>query len=112
MYMKVHEFRKNLKACFDEALSGNTVIVERGGIQYRLVADVTVVGGLYDGSSEPKVMEKPPTSSKPKKVPAVESLLAIPGVTTADKIPVRCKGTHYMSRMDCGKMGCPWGGAK
>lgn len=42
MYMNINEFRKTLKSCFDSALSGNAVLIERGGVQYKLVADVVV----------------------------------------------------------------------
>lgn len=34
----------------------------------------------------------------------------IPGVELASE--AKCKGTHYMSRKDCGKLDCPWKGIK
>lgn len=42
MYMKVHEFRKDLKTHFDTALTGQAVLIERGGVQFRLTTDFTV----------------------------------------------------------------------
>jgi hypothetical protein len=50
----------------------------------------------------PPIKKRPP-SAKKEKVPA---LLAIPGVERASE--AKCKGSHYMSRVDCGKPGCPW----
>ena len=38
--MNISEFRKDIKKCFDIALSGDTVEIERGGVRYVLVADV------------------------------------------------------------------------
>lgn len=38
MYMKVHEFRKDLKQAFDSALRGEEVQIERGGVVYQLTA--------------------------------------------------------------------------
>lgn len=40
MYMNVQDFRKNLKSAFDAALTGDPVLIERGGITFKLVADV------------------------------------------------------------------------
>jgi len=36
--MKVYEFRKELKNCFDAALHGDIVEIERGGVSYSLTA--------------------------------------------------------------------------
>ena len=35
-----------------------------------------------------------------------EIVETIPGIEKASK--AKCKGDHYMSRKDCGKIGCPW----
>lgn len=40
MYMNITVFRGQLSECFDRALSGQPVIVHRGGVVYRLTADV------------------------------------------------------------------------
>ena len=39
MYMKVHEFRKQLSQAFDAALDGQDVLIEHGNIIYRLSAE-------------------------------------------------------------------------
>lgn len=52
LYMNVQDFRSNLKSCFDEALKGNAVLIERGGVTYKLVADIVI----------------PPTDEAPKTV--------------------------------------------
>lgn len=44
--MKVRDFRKDLKQAFDEALAGETVTVERGGVQYTLTANATISDNL------------------------------------------------------------------
>lgn len=41
--MKIHEFRKRLKECFDLALLGKEVTIERSGINYRLTCDSVIV---------------------------------------------------------------------
>lgn len=38
--MKVYEFRKDLKRAFDDALRGEEVLIERGGVSYNLTANV------------------------------------------------------------------------
>jgi len=43
MYMTVGNFRKELKNCFDAALHGDKVEIERGGVAYSLTA-VGIVG--------------------------------------------------------------------
>jgi hypothetical protein len=94
MYMKVHEFRKELKNCFDAALNGDSVVIERGGVQFQLIADKVFPSPVKPYS---------PTVAKKPKVPAP---LNIPGVVRASEAV--CNGTHYMNRSNCGKPGCPW----
>ncbi len=59
MYMNISEFRNNLKEAFDAALSGNAVIIERGGVTYKLVADVVVVGSKPAAVTELKIVPEP-----------------------------------------------------
>lgn len=51
MYMKVSEFRKDLKKAFDDALRGETVIIERGGVSFRLMVDP-----IYIHKEEPTIL--------------------------------------------------------
>lgn len=74
------------------------IILERFGQQWKL----TWIGGADDPSIEVK-----PTKSK---TPGIKELTKIPGVVKAPEAV--CKGTHFMSRKDCGKPGCPWAGIK
>jgi len=108
--MKVYELRNNLKAALDKAIRGEKVLIERGGVQYELRA-VGTIGKVFESAPTDYTRNVP---VKPKK--DVSTLLnEIPGVIRAtDSVVelVRCKGTHYMDRTNCGKPGCPWSFAK
>lgn len=109
--MKVHEFRNKLKESLDSALHGEKVTIERGGVQYELKA-VGVVGTPLESPpvdysknvSVGPVQEKPRKSQKP----VTQLLKEIPSLARAADIKPRCSGNHYMSREDCGRVGCPW----
>jgi len=42
-------------------------------------------------------------TSKPKTPAKLETFNRL-----KDTLDIRCKGTHYMDRTDCGREGCPW----
>lgn len=55
MYMNVQEFRSNLKKHLDDAVRGEPVIIERGGVQFTLLAAPKGVG-ITHASVTPQVM--------------------------------------------------------
>lgn len=83
MYMKIHEFRKNLKDSFDKALHGEKVIIERGGVSYRLTA-VGVIGTVVEGTP----LTRPDKNVLIKKPLSDIGIASTPGVyTTAESKP-------------------------
>jgi hypothetical protein len=69
-YMNVSDFRTNLKDHFDEALKGNPVVIERGGVNYRLTAEIISKKDLQarglENSSFAKAMGPPRTPGTPR----------------------------------------------
>lgn len=90
--MKVHEFRANMRECFDEAVKGKEVYIFRGGVTFKLTA-------LLGTPSRTKPIKQPVESPQKSKLPN------IPGVILASELDEKCKG-HPNWRRSCGKQGC------
>lgn len=124
--MNISYFRDNLKECLDNALAGELVSIERGGVTFSLTANVVAqkAGGAgvpmqrnarattlqerADGLGES--VELPPTPIKrPTERPPVP---AIPGLITADKMQQNgtCKvhGLALDRRGKCMQKGCKY----
>lgn len=81
---------------------------ETAAEQNRSVANMTEtiltnVWSQQPANKKMRVESPDPVLKEPKK-----ELLNIPGVELASA--AKCKGTHFMSRKDCGKLDCPWKG--
>jgi len=88
--MNIRDFRINLKDSFNSALAGEDVLIERGGVTYRLTAElgsprtsdegVTIVPPIFKKSNIFQGETKIPTT------PAEQSILESLPVVTADKL--------------------------
>jgi hypothetical protein len=119
MYMNtinISDFRYNLKLCFDKALSGEKVCIERGGVVYTLKTEgitLRTINKVNEGVSP--ISDKQPTVVSPTNIkPTIKrpDVPFIPGLTTADKIQTNglCKihGQALDSRQRCMQKGCKY----
>ena len=102
MYMTVSEFRKDLKKHFDSALRGDEVVIERGGISYKLRAEV--VG--FETRKSPTTLGRVGEGTISTEAQLKEFIPQIVGVTKGVKL---CKEGHIADEWGkCQTKGCKY----
>lgn len=107
----VSEARKCLRLLLNECDKGNEVIIERYGEQYVLLArmgSASVKKHFDISAGQPKGTSAQSKNYKLSDKESNPKIIKTPAQAEEAVKLLRCKGEHYMSRQDCGLIGCPW----